>query len=290
METESASLVPHMSLATVLLLVTAVLCHAAYKAIMKDYRFFISLGPGGTPQTALGYLRIAFLRLFALRNPFKAPPVPSSLEFQHGILSKDLQKRILPRPRVAGIAPHRQMTQRSSPEMYAQLSNLVKQIGADAPERFALATSCFEKHSVGLFAIPIKANRNLTCRGQGEICHSHPSDGSMHLTLHPADARVLIEKGWGEMHPLARGNWWWRVKFVPETFVMVYAPQTEEDLKTLKEIILAAAWWVSGKDFKEMNDSTATSKNKINLAKMDGACSDCGGESNTVDLCRRRLI
>ena len=72
----------------------------------------------------------------------------------------------------------------------------------------------------------------------------HPSDGSLHLTLHPADARIVLEKRWGERHPLARGGWCTR--FVPSGFLMVYAPRNQGELEVVMEIIKAAVWWVGG--------------------------------------------
>ena len=100
-------------------------------------------------------------------------------------------------------------------------------------------TSCFEKNSSGLFAsVPI----TRTCGG--EICHAHPSDGSLHLTLHPADANVMLENGWGERHPLAKGGWFRR--FVPREFVLIYAPRTEKELDVVMQIVAASVWWVSG--------------------------------------------
>lgn len=70
----------------------------------------------------------------------------------------------------------------------------------------------------------------------------------MHLTLHPADARIMIEAGWGERHPLARGGWLER--FVPRGFVMVYAPRTQEEIFVVLQLVRAAAWWVGGDDIK----------------------------------------
>lgn len=93
--------------------------------------------------------------------------------------------------------------------------------------------------------MPQVLNR-VTCNG--EVCHAHPSDGSLHLTLHPDDVREVIEKGWGERHPLARDNWWWRVKIVPSGFVLIYAPRDEGELGVVMEIIRAAAWWVGGSE------------------------------------------
>jgi len=39
--------------------------------IHNDFDNFISLGPGGTPSTFLGYLKVTYLRLFALSDPYK---------------------------------------------------------------------------------------------------------------------------------------------------------------------------------------------------------------------------
>lgn len=84
------------------------------------------------------------------------------------------------------------------------------------------------------------------------MCHAHPSDGSLHLTLHPADSKLLLENGWGERHPLARGGWFRR--FVPREFVLVYAPRNEEEVGIVMEIVAAAVWWVSGIDVHEKEE------------------------------------
>ena len=36
----------------------------------------------------------------------------------------------------------------------------------------------------------------------GEIAHAHPSDGSLHVWLSQADARTVVENGWGMRFPL----------------------------------------------------------------------------------------
>lgn len=89
------------------------------------------------------------------------------------------------------------------------------------------------------------------------MCHAHPSDGSLHLTLHPADAKVLLEMGWGERHPLAKGGWFRR--FVPREFVLVYAPRTEGDVGVVMDVVAAAVWWVSGVDVKAGGEAKSKS-------------------------------
>ncbi|KAK4560575.1 hypothetical protein LTR86_005772 [Recurvomyces mirabilis] len=204
-----------------------------------DYLAFVALGPGGTPTTFPGYVRVKVLSFFALNDPYLAAPTPRRFEGQPGFLV-ELSKRPLPRPCTRGIAPHRQVTQKADKRWYSKLANSIETMGRSS-DRLRLGTSCFEKNGTGLFSTsPAKR----TCNG--EICHAHPSDGSMHMTLHPADAKVVLEAGWGERHPLARGGWFER--FVPGGFVMIYAPHSEQDVETVMQIVKAAAWFVSGGD------------------------------------------
>jgi hypothetical protein len=207
--------------------------------LLADYKAYLSLGPGGTPSTPMGYLRIKLLSLFVLKDPYRPDSVHP--HFTPGALQPaSFPARAGPRPTVAGIAPHRQTTQRAPAQLFAQLSAALHELAARHCTRLGEGTSCFEKHGTGLFARhPVVR----TCRG--EICHVHPSDGSLHLSLHPADAKLVLERGWGERHPLARGGWFRR--FVPREFVMVYAPRDEKEVGVVVTIVCAAAWWVGGR-------------------------------------------
>ncbi|KAF3035005.1 hypothetical protein E8E12_004514 [Didymella heteroderae] len=208
--------------------------------IYHDYKAFLSLGPGGTPSTPLGYLKVKTLSFISLRHPLRPLPIPPHFRPQKGYLDF-LPTRSGPRPLVAGIAPQRQQTQRSSEKMYSQLVSRMRSHAQDPANLLLERTSCFEKNSSGLFA-----SSPITRTCGGEICHAHPSDGSLHLTLHPADAKIMLESGWGERHPLAKGGWFRR--FVPREFVLIYAPRTEEDLNVVMQIVAASIWWVSGVD------------------------------------------
>jgi len=211
----------------------------AFRYFYFDYQKYLALGPGGTPATVTGYCRIKILSLFALPDPYQPPKIPIYMTQKEGRLSV-LPRRQGPRPGTLGIAPHRQINQTSSPEIFALLVRALRTIAGEN-QHLEEGTSCFEKHGTGLFS-----SRPLRRTCGGEICHAHPSDGSLHLTLHPADAKVMLEAGLGERHPLARGGWLER--FVPGGFVMVYAPRDEEELDVVLELVRAAAWWVDGKD------------------------------------------
>jgi hypothetical protein len=214
--------------------------------IHNDYLNFISLGPGGTPATFLGYLKITYLRLFALSDPYSPATFTEKIYPDTGYYQKAqswLPQRNGPRPKIAGIAPQRQLNQPGCKATHQLLRTSLENLAIRHPESFRTGTSCFEKKGLALFARdPI----NATCRG--EVCHVHHSDRSLHMNLHPDDAKVVLEKGWGERHPLARGGW--MKAYVPREFVMVYAPRNRMELDVVCRIIEAAGFWVSGEQFE----------------------------------------
>lgn len=247
---------------------------AALIYIRKDYHAFLSLGPGGIPSTPTGYIHQCLLRPFALRDPLIPPPIPATLTLppQSGFLpttmkpttaiSKPFPTRPGPRPTVKGLAPQRQTTQQGTKTSYDVLSLRLRELVHAHASTHALytATSCFEKHSTGIFCHPdgpfsrdrdedgpvvVRAPSSCPC----EVCHAHPSDGSLHLSLHPADMAVVLERGWGQRHPLAveGGLCWGFVRTVPVDFVMVYAPRDEAEMEVVLEIVRAAIAWVGGK-------------------------------------------
>lgn len=231
--------------------------------IHNDYLNFLKLGPGGTPPTPAGYARLTFYRLFTIRDPLQAPETnPNQLPSAGILATKQLSdspnpsttdsttKRATglpyrpgPRPSVAGLAPQRQLNQAGPEPIYLALRRSIERLTATHPNKFVTATSCLEKHGFALFS-----KHPVNVCGNGEICHIHThSDKSMHMNLHPDDIREVLEKGWGERHPMAwstksspsssgkgkgSGLWEWlgwpSVRSpVPETFTMIYAPRGE---------------------------------------------------------------
>lgn len=203
--------------------------------IRNDYHNFLRLGPGGTPPTLSGYARLAWFRLFVLGDPFSPPPPSAVARPARGVLpAQDLPYRPGPRPTVAGLAPQRQLDQHGSSASLAALKGTLARLAARHPARFGTATSSVEKHGFALFA-----RHPVNVCGNGEVCHIHNSDRSMHMNLHPHDIAEVLSKGWGQRHPMAWGRspqlpadggkkrWFpLRVKSpLPETFVLIYSPR-----------------------------------------------------------------
>ena len=167
------------------LLITMLL--PAYRFILNDYHAFLALGPGGTPSTFAGYLRVSYLRLFALRDPFQPPSLAQAMYPDCGYL-RNLPKRAGPRPEVAGIAPQRQLNQKCSPSLHRAIRQAYHTLAASFPSLIQTGNSCFEKHGIALFLstclksvidetgpLPVGSHLNPTCKDTGEICHLHAS-------------------------------------------------------------------------------------------------------------------
>ncbi len=232
-----------MSLGTILLILSL---------IKKDYQAAVARGSGGTPSSFLSYLEVNFFRLFCVRNSRLVPEVSPHLWMQRGYL-ESLPLRNGVRPRLVGLAPQRQITQVGSKAMYEALANIIVDFARTNDSQCYLGRSTFKNNNTALFA---RTTGFSQTKYHGEICHAHPTDGSMHLNMHPADVKIVVEAGWGELHPLARPSYWWNLICpVPAGLTMIYSPRDEKELKILKDIIRAAAWWMSGVDSKSIEDS-----------------------------------
>ena len=156
--------------------------------VRQDYHKFIALGPGGTPSTFVGYLRISYLRLFTLKDPLSPPVCTEQVCPIQGYLLH-LPKRSHPRPSVAGIAPHRQLNQKPPRHVDQMLRNALVSLVKTHPTLLRIGKSCFEKHGLGLFlslcptcpdsechkVLQHSGNThvNQTCADTAEICHLH---------------------------------------------------------------------------------------------------------------------
>ncbi|SPO32302.1 uncharacterized protein UTRI_02859 [Ustilago trichophora] len=182
------------------------------------------------------------------------------------------------------------------------------------PSHVRLGPSIIESHSTALFAVshtlvtgsdnvsrstrsaqfPSALSRRFLSSLRGEFVHVHCStaseggvsseDGSLHMTLSPDDAALVVEQGWGELHPLAgfpsySGFWfgwpawmtqlrpsrtrsarWWTSSSVPTakdgkvskalglspTYCLVYSPRNMEEAKVVQDIIGAATLFAIG--------------------------------------------
>jgi len=73
-------------------------------------------------------------------------------------------------------------------------------------------------------------------RSPREVFHLHNSEGSSHGIFSKADAKIIIEKGWGERHGLGG-----RAMGIPKTYLMIYAPRNNKEVDVVCKLAKAAA-------------------------------------------------
>jgi hypothetical protein len=65
-----------------------------------------------------------------------------------------------------------------------------------------------------------------------EFAHIHPAyDGSLHLMLPLPLAALVIDRGWGELHPVAR------MGLIPATAVMIFGPRDAAEVDVVWQIV-----------------------------------------------------
>lgn len=149
------------------------------------------------------------------------------------------QERLGSRPSTVGPMPHMQTNQLSSPEIAEKLAETLFSIEGiiENPSRISIPGAR------GLFVKNLNQLKNpLVKNAQGELGHIHPDPelGSLHLQVDEKLAYALIEKGWGEFHPLvAQGA-------LPPNLIMVYAPRNEEEVETIAKIVKSSYDFVRG--------------------------------------------
>ncbi len=75
--------------------------------------------------------------------------------------------------------------------------------------------------------------------GGREFAHLHP-DGSLHASLDPELARAAVLAGWATPHP------WATQRESLAGFVLIYTPQTEEELAVVIRLVQASYFYVTG--------------------------------------------
>ncbi|GAB2599171.1 hypothetical protein GCM10027168_35180 [Streptomyces capparidis] len=165
------------------------------------------------------------------------------------------------RPRTGPSVPHVQFTQTSPPPLRAELKRWMstelpgtttgpseisdpakmRRWAATALPDLPLPDELPDENAWALFldgTPPPPGAVLMPPRLTAEFAHIHP-DGSLHLSLSASDQRELLDKGWGELHPLHSPH---------VNVVMLYAPRTEAELPVAHTVLRAAHRYATGTD------------------------------------------
>ncbi|KAJ4256911.1 hypothetical protein NW762_009007 [Fusarium torreyae] len=222
---------------------------------VQDYHDYLSLGPGGPPYNVKGWAWITFgIRPFALSRSgttYVADyPVNGSRQEIENLPRREGERALL-----GGIAPHRQLSQHAPEKMRIYIENLFKNAARQHPSILETKRSLYERHHDALFVSSKLLNTQAQALpktaviARGELGHAHP-DLSVHLYLSPADARVVIEKGWAERHRLSvpEDSWVKNKYAIASTYLMIYGPRSEKEMEVLRVILESSIRYMTGSE------------------------------------------
>ncbi len=152
-----------------------------------------------------------------------------------------LPERQGPRPKTGDQVPHLQFSDQSPPEYVSELMDWALSAFADVreePTRISVATTraLWLDESVP----PAHDDAFMPPLGGREFAHVH-ADGSMHLCVSDKAARELVEKRWGEPHPM-------KDQGVNE--VLCYAPRSLEEIEIVKLALIESYQYATGQQFE----------------------------------------
>ena len=148
----------------------------------------------------------------------------------------ELPAREGPRRQTTGSVPHIQLDAVPVPDVDAELRRRAFQL----PGVENLPSDRSLPGARGLaFSDALDLARPDVISGSREFAHIHP-DGSLHVWLSVDSAREVDAKGWGELHPwIGREGFW-------DGVVMVFTPETPDELDVTIEILIDAYNFVTG--------------------------------------------
>lgn len=149
------------------------------------------------------------------------------------------------RPTTGDALPHLQITDNSSVELFDELAEWL--FSLEYIEERPTIISVKGTRAAWIKNDYQNVNNEVLQIGR-EFTHIHPLNiyggGSQHLSLKREDCETVIEKGWGEYHPMDK------VAFPDKKFghIMVYAPRNKEELEVVKIITNTSYFLVTNQD------------------------------------------
>lgn len=215
---------------------SAVLLGVAWLAY--DYQAWFTFSTGGTPPNVQGYWKMTEYRIrraFAGDNLTDVTSLSTagvSHLYEKLPLRQHCRPSLMPRT-----LPQRQHPQSLAADISDRLHNLPSKYARLHPELLTLDKSIIEGRSTdAIFARSQLPGRRAAVHDAvlgDEIAHVHPQDNSLHVWLTQADARKVVEAGWGQRFPLSS------LDSCDEGFIFVYAPVTMLEVDVIEQIIQA---------------------------------------------------
>lgn len=221
---------------------------------IKDYRLYLSYGPGGLPYNVFGWLVANTLRIFSREQlspkPYDSKKLPFANETGY-LPAKFPPMRDSPRPELGSHpVPQRQLEQLPSKDIREELIDRFKQLGEKAEQKglVEVKQSLYERQHKAMFVSSLREQHAVAQQTRGEISHVHAGlDGSVHVSLHPADCKTVMERGWGQRHALSGSDLKPILPVqIPVNYLLIYAPRNRAEVDIVMTIVEAGIQFMTG--------------------------------------------
>ncbi|KAF2130379.1 hypothetical protein P153DRAFT_395800 [Dothidotthia symphoricarpi CBS 119687] len=218
-------------------------------AFYYDFTIWQNFGTGSTPPTLKSYLKIRRWGLYLLshcQNLRDPSPIPNTGPSY--INAEKVPHRAGVRPKLTRwTLPQRQFPVEITPRAKAMLHGMMSGFASASPYAMYIDAAPSKAEGDAGEAIYVRQDvegMNPDARKTFyEVAHVHPSGNSLHVYVSPADARLVMERRWGERFPvgwLALPSW-----------MMLYAPRNEDEVSVVREIVRAGVCFAVGRELKE---------------------------------------
>ncbi|PWY73580.1 hypothetical protein BO70DRAFT_108267 [Aspergillus heteromorphus CBS 117.55] len=256
-----SNLQPHLTFATLTLTTTlTILLPLAY----RNYKTYLSYGPGGAPYNLIGWFGVTFLLLpFGSRNMTSTAVYEKKIEAgeTESYLSETtvrlLGEKKRGRPTVGPhYVPQRQIDTFAGEEVKKRLDAEFYALVERNSQLVKLADSRLERHANAIFLADGVVGNDAAGRMKGECAHIHRlKDYSLHVVLAPADCKRVFDAGWAQRHGFSG------IKIpttltggqeldLPAEYVFLYAPRTEEEVALVMGVVTAGLRYLTGQEVR----------------------------------------
>ena len=235
----------------------------------RDYSAWYALGEGGIPHNILGWSLQCIARLLCSRDVKSTSCYDRYFSDEESFLDAKLLAREGKAPKTGlWAAPHRQLEGTASEVLkkvrivckrrqkdyiilhtdyhfLKSVQDILTELATSNSHLLVTGPSTIEGAVPALFIAPTTDSPQHQCfpRSPREVCHIHTTEGSLHALISPTDAKLVIERGWGERHGLSGKLG------IPLNFIMIFASRNEMEVEIIERIIWAAArYGLNGKE------------------------------------------